>query len=163
MRFRWLAVIVIGCVVAALVSLTNSGADEPAPPSQEEQPKGRIVPVVLVRPGETKELRLSTSCALLTRGRGLLVRELKEGPAPQEGKVWIRDGVTVEVPDYYAAAQAAGAANYAPLKDAGLWAFVVKVSATDEAKPGLINLHIADETCSGTCDTDLRVLVAEGR
>jgi hypothetical protein len=36
---------------------------------------------------------------------------------------------------------------------------VVKVSAAQEAKPALVNLHIADETCSGTCDTGFRVLV----
>jgi hypothetical protein len=84
---------------------------------------------------------------------------MKGGVAQEEQTVWKQDGVTVEVPNFSEAVAAAGAASYAPLKNAGLWAFVVKVSAADEARPGVINLHIADETCSGTCDTDFRVLI----
>jgi hypothetical protein len=159
MRFRCLTLVFIGCAIAAFALLKNSEADEPTPPPQAEPSKGHIVPVVVLTPGETKELHLSTSCALITRGRGLLIREMKGGVSQKESKVWKRDGITVEVPDFSEAVAAANASSYAPLKEAGLWAFIVKVSAADEAKLGLSNLHIADETCSGTCDTDFRVLV----
>jgi len=157
MRFRYLALVIIVCAIAAFASFT--GADELTPSAQPEPSKGRIVPVVVLKPGESRELHLSTSCALITRGRGLLVREMKSGVAQKESTIWERDGVTVEVPNFSEAVAAAGAASHLPLKTAGLWAFVVKVSATDEARPGLINLHIADETCGGTCETDFRVLV----
>jgi hypothetical protein len=57
------------------------------------------------------------------------------------------------------ATQAASAPAYKPLTDQGLSAFVVTVSAAKDAKPRQIEMHLADETCSGTCETDFRVLV----
>jgi hypothetical protein len=41
----------------------------------------------------------------------------------------------------------------------GLNAFLVRVTAAADAREGLHELHIADETCGGTCATDFRVLV----
>jgi hypothetical protein len=35
------------------------------------------------------------------------------------------------------------------------------VTASKDAKPGLIELHLNDATCSGHCSTDFRVLVLE--
>jgi hypothetical protein len=77
----------------------------------------------------------------------------------EAGKVWKRDGVTVEVPDFVEATKVAAAPLYSPLKAKGIDAFVVKVTAAKDAKPGLYDLHVADETCAGTCDTDFRVLI----
>ena len=42
------------------------------------------------------------------------------------------------------------------LKEKGINAFVVKVTAAENAKPGLLNLHLADTTCSGSCASDRR-------
>jgi hypothetical protein len=164
MRFAWLTLPVIMCLVAAAVTYTNSAAQEPKttsdPAPKEEPQKGRIVPVVSLKPGETKELLMSAPCALLTRGGGLLVRDMGES-ASKERTVWRKNGVTVELPNMGEAAKAASAPIYEPLKSKGLSPFVVKVSASKDAKIGLIDLHIADETCSGTCSTDFRVLVLE--
>src|SRR5262249_51220918 len=137
----------------------HSSAQQPQAGAVKGGPsKARIVPVVMLKPGETKELLLSTWCTVgLTRGAGLLVRETAE--TAEGGKIWKRGGVTVEVPGFVEATRAAAAPVYSPLKKKGLDAFTVKVTAAKDAQPGLYDLHIADVTCSGTCDTDFRVLV----
>jgi hypothetical protein len=160
MRFAWPAFVVIGCLIVAVAAFTNLGAqEEPKLAPNAEPPRERIVPVVALKPGEAKELLLSTVCTLFTRGGGLHIRDLDGGVVQNERTVWKSEGITVEVPEMGEAAKEVAAPIYAPLKDKGLSAFVVKVSASKEAKPGLVNLHIADTTCNGTCDTDFRVLV----
>jgi hypothetical protein len=161
------------CVAALAVcaTLIQSDAQQPkkeakeAPAAKEPDPK--IVPVVLVKPGETKELLMSTWCHLgITRGGGLSVKMMKGGSFDGEAdnndrfsKVWKLAGITVEVPDFGEAEKAAALPVYAPLKEKGINAFVVKVTAAEDAKPGLLNLHLADSTCSGNCASDFRVLV----
>lgn len=122
----------------------------------------RIVPVVAVGPGEVKTMLLSTSCSLITRGRGLVLVGMRDGkrianeadrpntPVRDDGKVFKHRGVTVEfVTDAKQLPPAANLVNY----------FLVRVTAAKDAEPGLLDLHVQDETCSGTCHTDLRVLV----
>jgi hypothetical protein len=84
---------------------------------------------------------------------------MSESPEKLERTVWKKDGVTVSVPNMNEATQAAAAPAYKPLSDKGLSTFIVTVKAAKDAKPRLIDMHLADETCSGTCDTDFRVLV----
>jgi hypothetical protein len=158
MRASWL-VVIAGCLVAAVAFRSSEAQEQKAGPPPE--PSKRIVPVVALKPGETKELLMCCPCRLLTRGRGLIVRAMGEPDDNQERTVWKKDGVTVEVPMMIDAAQAAEAPAYKPLTDKGLSAFVVTVSASKDAKPRQIEMHLADETCSGTCATDFRVLVLE--
>lgn len=166
-----LSVAVFRIVVAAVVAflaLGQSGAQQPKPEQAEAQePNPRIIPVVMLKPGEQKELLLSTWCRLgPTRGGGLTVGLMQDGTfRPQKdgdgkrGKVWKGDGLTLEVPDFGEAEKVAGQPVYEPLKKRGLNAFVVKVAAAKDAKPGLFDVHVADTTCSGSCATDFRVLI----
>jgi len=155
MRVFWGAV-VAGCFIVAAFRISEAQEPKAAP---KPEPSKRIIPVVAIKPGETKEMLMCASCRLLTRGRGLIVRAMSESNDEREGTVWKKDGVTVEVPKMVEAAQAARAPAYKPLTDKGLSAFVVTVSASKDAKPRSIEMHLADETCSGTCETDFRVLV----
>jgi hypothetical protein len=157
MRSCWL-VVVAGCFFTA-AAFRGSVAQEPKAATPTPEPSRRIVPVVALKPGETKELLMCASCRLFTRGGGLIIRSMSESNDKQERTLWKKDGVAVEVPSMGAAAQAADAPAYKPLSDKGLSAFVVTVSAAKDAKPRQIEMHLADETCSGTCDTDFRVLV----
>ena len=156
MRSCWL-VVVAGFLLAAAAFRTSEAQQSKATPPPE--PSKRIVPVVALEPGETKELLVCAPCHLLTRGGGLIVKSMGEAADKQERTVWKKDGVTVEVPKMGEAAQAAAAPAYKPLADKGLSAFVVTVTAAKDAKPRQIEMHLADETCSGTCETDFRVLV----
>lgn len=134
-----------------------------AEPAKAEPNRAKIVPVVQLKPGETKDLLLSTDCTVgVTRSGGLDIREIgsKGREAFQSSKVWKKDGVVVEVPDFGEASKGASLPLFAPLKKRGLDAFLVKVTAAPDAKPALYDLHIADFTCNGTCDTDFRVLVS---
>jgi hypothetical protein len=155
MRTIWL-VTVVGCLLAALgSSVAQQAKVEP------ETPK-KIVPVIVLKPGETKEQVMCAPCTLLTRGGGLIIRamgESSEKAEKHERTVWKREGVKVEVPNMGDATTASRAPAYKPLLDKGLSAFVVTVTASKDAKPGMIEMHLADETCSGTCATDFRVLV----
>ncbi|MBO0698645.1 MAG: hypothetical protein J2P46_09640 [Zavarzinella sp.] len=156
MRGYLVALLAAGVAVIGFATFAPTGAQEPAAKAKAAEPEptpGRIVPVVALKPGESKEMLLSTSCALTTRGYGLYVRDPKDAPArPERDKPWTRDGVTVtfdKTPDSSPMAAAAG----------GVHLFLVKVTAAADAKPGLLDLHVADSTCSGTCLTDFRVLV----
>lgn len=123
----------------------------------------KIVPLVVLKAGGTEHLILSTWCTVgTTRGGGLLVAEMSEGKlqAPL-GKACSRDGITVTVPETDTAMEYAGRPEFVPLKNAGLEPFVVTVTASSDAKPGLMEFHLVDSTCSGMCETDLRVLVIE--
>jgi hypothetical protein len=154
--------------VITCVAFIPSDAQQPqkaAPAAEGPNPK--IVPVVVVKPGETKELVMSTWCRVgVTRGGGLSLKMMSGGTFDAEkvdsdrlSKVWRLAGLTVEVPDFGEAEKGAGLPVYAPLKARGINVFVVKVSAAEDARPGLVNLHLADTTCSGGCESDFRVLV----
>jgi hypothetical protein len=157
--------------VAAVIvcfALIQSGAQQPAKePAAAQEPNPKIIPVVMLQPGETRELLMSTWCRLgVTRGGGLSVKLMAGGTYngledhnERISKTWKLGGVTVKVPDFGEAERVAALPIYAPLKEKGINAFVVKVTAAEDAKPGLLNLHLADSTCSGSCESDFRVLV----
>ena len=129
--------------------------------------KERISSVVILKPGQSQQMLLSTWCTVgFTRSSGLEVGEIREGrfvtqiDKVNRGQIWKRNGVTVTVPGPQEAEKVASAPEYASFKKQGLDVFVVNVSAAKDAQPGLTELHIQDSTCNGTCQTDLRVLVA---
>ena len=147
------ATIVVGIELAGRVVRAEGKTAEPK--------VGRIVPVVVLRPGEVQEITLASRCTVgLTRSGGLTIREMGAQKERAFNRTWKKDGLTLEIPDESAASKAAEAPIYAPLKKKNLQVFTVKVSAGKDAKPGLYELHVADYTCSGDCETDLRVLVA---
>jgi hypothetical protein len=152
MRKSWLVVVATGCVVAG--ALRNSEGQQP-----KTETTKKIVPVIALKPGETKELLMCAPCTLFTRGGGLIIQAMGESAEKQERTVWKKEGVTVQVPAMGDAFTASNAPVYKPLSDKGLSTFVVTVTAAKDAKPRLIEMHLADQTCSGTCETDFRVLV----
>jgi hypothetical protein len=147
----------------ALVGFDRTGGEQPkTEPAKAEPAKARIVPVVALKPGESKELLLSTSCTVgITRSGGLDVREIgdKGRAGLTSARVWKRNGIVAEVPDFDAGEKEAAKPKYESLRKAGVNVFSVKVMAAKDAKPGVYNLHLADFTCNGTCETDFRVLV----
>ena len=148
-------------LVAGAVFLRSS-AQQTKPESAAPEQDSRILPVVVVKAGETKELVMTLSCHLgITRGGGLSVKLM--GDSAKSSKVWKKDGITVAVPDFDEAVKGANAAIYAPLKEKNLNAFTIKVTTTSDAKPGLLNFHLADDTCSGSCASDFRVLVVANK
>src|SRR4051812_31922664 len=84
-------------VLIGLATSDHSGAQPPkTKPAKVDPSKARIVPVVMLKRGETKEILPSTRWTVgMTRSDGLHVRET-EGKAAR-AKVWKRDGVVVEV------------------------------------------------------------------
>lgn len=158
-------------LVPALLAMWAFGSQGPSPSSSKaaEEADSRILPVVMLKPGETKELLMTVACRVgSTRGGGLWVRAMEDSSYPAEKgdserypKTLKRGGLTITVPDFDEAEKKAGLPIYAPLAKKGLNAFIVKVTASKDAKPGLLNLHLADTTCSGGCETDFRVLVIE--
>jgi hypothetical protein len=159
-------------LVPALLAMWAFGSKGPSPsPSKPaEEADSRILPVVMLKPGETKELLMTVACRVgSTRGGGLWVRAMEDssysaekGEAEERApKTLKRGGLTITVPDFSEAEKNAALPVYAPLAKKGLNAFVVKITASKDTKPGLLNLHLADTTCSGGCATDFRVLVIE--
>jgi hypothetical protein len=156
-------ILILG-VAVLLAGIAISQQPKAEPPQKEpvQEKDYRILPLVVVKAGETKEQVMTVSCHLgLTRGGGLFVKLM--GDAEKNTKIWKRDGVTVEVPDFGEAVKGSEAAIYAPLKEKNLNAFTIKVTTTLEAKAGLLNFHLADETCSGSCSSDFRVLVVANK
>jgi hypothetical protein len=169
MRFAALFALLALALIFGLLSLHPLGAQEPkTEPAAGDQPNPRILPVVLIKPGEEKELLLSTWCRVgATRGGGLSVGlmqdghvQIQKGEDGQRVKLWKGNGLTIQVPDFGEAEKKAAEPIFEPLRKKGLNAFFVKVNAAKDAKLGLFNFHLADTTCSGSCDTDFRVLVA---
>lgn len=163
MRLTYFMFVLAVLTVILLVGLDRAGGQQTqAEPAKAEAAKTKIVPLVVLKPGEQKELFLSTVCAVGdNRSGGLDIREIggEERRGFTSAKVWKRNGVMVEVLDFEAGEKQAAAPQYEPLKKAGVSVFSVKVTASKEAKPGAYNLHLADFTCNGTCVTDFRVLV----
>jgi hypothetical protein len=146
-------------VVALVLAIAMSTAQQP---KAEQERDSRILPLVVIKAGETKEQVMTVSCRLgPTRGGGLFVKLM--GDAEKMTKTWKRDGVTVEVPDFEEAVKGSNAAIYGPLKEKNLNVFSVKVTTTSDAKPVLLDFHLADETCSGNCSSDFRVLVISNK
>ena len=155
--------------LAVLLGLVAAMADEPAAKKPAPPRPTRIMPLVVVSPGETKTVLFSVECTVgITRGGGLAVAEMVDGKRPAIGlprdddKVFRRAGVTVTVPDMSEAPKLdqrmrsgalAALAQVRPV-------FPVTVTADADAEPVAIDLHLLDATCSGHCTTDFTVVVA---
>lgn len=125
-----------------------------------------ILPIVVVQPGETKVLTLTTFCTVGgTRGGGFSLSEMIDGnpkagvSAGATGALYRRDGIDITIPGWNEAVDFSSLPKFAALKEQNLEAFEVTVKASADAKPGLMNMHIADSTCNGNCHTNFRVLV----
>ena len=149
--------------VAAVLALTTVQGGEKEP----DRPK-RIIPLVVVAPGETKTVLFSVECTVgMTRGGGLAVAEMVDGKRPAinlpgaEDKVFHRAGVTVTVPDMSAAPALDKRLRTGPLAALAKVrpVFPVTVVADADAKPVAIDLHLLDSTCAGDCHTDFTVVV----
>ena len=157
--------------LTAVIALARATADEPTDPVPlaKTDNRTRIIPLVVVAPGETKTVLFSVECTVgVTRGGGLAVAEMVDGKSPilgfprDEDKRFRRAGVTVTVPDM----------DEAPKLDARMRSgalaalakirpvFPVTVTADADAEPVAIDLHLLDATCSGHCHTDFTVVVA---
>lgn len=155
--------------LAVLLGLVAAMAGEPAAKKPAPPRPTRILPLVVVSPGETKTVLFSVECSVdVTRGGGLAVAEMVDGKRPAIGlpraddKVFSRAGVTVTVPDMSEAPKLdkrmrsgalAALATVRPV-------FPVTVTADADAAPVAIDLHLLDATCSGHCTTDFTVVVA---
>jgi hypothetical protein len=144
---RSMTPLLVATVLAVLTSLSlRTTADE-----SKEKSIDRIVSTLVLKPGEAKELILSSSCMRITRGRGLLLREM--GGSGYQAKEWSKDGVSASFHDVK------GTDEPVSVKKAGLKLFAVRISASKDAKARLVELHVTDNTCAGNCDADLRVVV----
>jgi len=125
-----------------------------------------IVPLVALKPGETKELLFSMPCTVgFTRGGGFSLAEMLNGKPNFEESTLVgnrsfnKRGVTISVASFEQGQKFAGSAEFSALKKQNIDAFTVTVSASREAQPGVLEMHLVDATCSGHCKTDFRVLV----
>lgn len=152
------SVLMIGAMFA-VIALAGGVEGEP---TKAEAAKLRIVPVIVLKPGEQKELCLATTCTVgTTRGGGFRVTEMKAGvPFEASSKAWKRDGLTVEVPTFDDGEKHAALPLYEPLKKKSINAFMVKITAAADAKPGAFSFHLVDATCNGHCESDFHVLIA---
>lgn len=130
--------------------------------------RGVIVPLVTLKPGETKELLFSTWCTVgATRAGGFSLAEMSNGTPTFENstlkgnRLFSKRGVTITVPGFAASTKFAGSAEFAPLKKLNIDAFKVTLAASPDAQPGILEMHLVDATCGGYCKTDFRVLVVE--
>lgn len=156
--------------LAAVIALARATAHEPTtpvPPAKKDE-RTRIVPLVVVAPGETKTVLFSVECTVaMTRGGGLAVAEMVDGKPPAiglpraEDKIFRRAGVTVTVPDMTEAPALDKRLRTGPLAALAKVrpVFPVTVTADADAEPVAIDLHLLDSTCSGDCHTDFMVVV----
>ncbi len=104
-------VYMVGLVIAGAIlfaGINRTTGQQPkaqtAPTEKEKAAKLKIVPVLVITTGEERELTLSTVCTVgITRGGGFNLMEIDEGTEKGFGahtKVWQRDGLTIEAPDF---------------------------------------------------------------
>ena len=158
-------------ILAAALALLDATAQETTAKAKKAAPPGtrRIIPLVVVAPGETRRVPFAVECSVgLTRGGGLAVAEMVNGERPAMGlprekdKTFRRAGVTVTVPDMDEAPKfdkQARAGALVALADVRA-VFEVTVTADADAEPVAIDLHLLDATCSGHCHADFTVVVA---
>jgi len=148
------------------VALAQDSNSTPTAKDAGHKKSLKIVPIVTLKPGDTKKLLLSTHCTVgATRGGGFGITEMRDGVPSKgqtvghEGASYRRGGVMIKVPGWDAAERFAASPPYSSLQKSGIAVFEVTISASNQAKPGLLDMHLVDATCSGHCDTDFRVLV----
>jgi len=169
---RMLSIVVATLVIATLAMSTHnpSGAEQPELSDRDQArlaiQRLEIVPVIVMKPGETKEVFFSTQCTVgYTRGGGLNLAEMKNGlvvpSAERLTKTYTTKGVTVTVPHPKVSTKTAEEPRFASAAEQSISVFSVTVSAADDAEPGLINMHLKDSTCSGECQSDFRIIITE--
>lgn len=165
MRQLILPFLCLTVVTVCLYAMSSAQVPESGPPPGEssETAKLKIVPLVTVKPGETKELLLSTWCTVgMTRAGGFRLSEMKDGKPTGDGvKTWSSNGVTISVPDFDGAESFASQPKFSPLAEHDVVPFKVTISASTTAEPAAYEMHLIDATCAGRCKTDFRVLVVE--
>ncbi len=170
MRLWGISVSLLTVLLVLLYAISHAQEQQPvaSTKAREQTENLKIVPLIVLKPGETKEILLSTWCTVgPTRGGGFSLAEMRNGvPVFENGTLqgglsYSRDGVTISVPDWDEATKQAGSAQYALLKQHNINAFTLTVKASDTAKPGLMEMHLLDATCAGECKTDFRVLVVK--
>ncbi len=134
-------------LIAVAIFCVRALAQEPA-----EKSIDRIIPAVVLKPGESQDVLLSSSCMRITRGRGLLVAEMGNTNTPYS-KSWSGNGVTASIVYPLTTGEPES------IIKSGLKLFKVRVSAANDAKPRLLQMHLRDQTCAGNCDTDFRIVV----
>jgi hypothetical protein len=143
-------------VWALMPHATVSDDEAPAaPPTATPHPLGEtapIVPLIVIKPGETQEMQLSSACARYTRGSGPSVHQLGHFEYNAAESCTVR-GVTASF------AQPHTVDDYPALVEAGAKSCTLTVTASESAEPGVIDLHLTDSTCSGSCHVNVRVLV----
>lgn len=160
--FGGLGLLGLGC---NMIATWNAGAVAAETHAHLEAPP-EILPLVVIKPGETQVLSMTTFCTVgSTRGGGFSLSEIVDGK-PVAGKSaagldisYSRDGIEVTIPGWSKAVDFSNLPKFAALKEQNLQAFEVTVKASADSKPGLINMHIADSTCNGDCHTNFRILV----
>lgn len=145
-------------------------ADSPATDkASSERAQFVIVPLITLKPGERKEVLFSTWCTVgITRGGGFSLAEMRDGKPMFDyskllhgNRLFSKGGVTISVPSFEEGTKFAGSAEFAPLKELNVAAFKVTISASVDAEPGVLEMHLVDATCAGSCRTDFRVLVVK--
>lgn len=137
-------------------SISDDAAATP-PPTATPSPMdltAPIVPMIVIHPGETQQMHMSSACARYTRGSGPSVHQLgnSEYNAAESCTV---GGVTASF------AQPHTVDDYADLVAAGAKSCTLTVTASESAEPGVTDLHLTDSTCSGSCHINVRVLVVQ--
>lgn len=166
MRHYLTIALVFSLGIASMVAITRAQEDAASADGKgSDDGKLVIVPLVVMQPGETRELLLSTSCTVgATRGGGFGLTEMRNGKPAGGGhqvKTYTQRGVTITVPSFEEGLAFAGSAKFASLKERNINPFKVTITASAESSPGLVEMHLVDATCSGHCKTDIRVLVVK--
>jgi hypothetical protein len=136
-------------------SISDDAAATP-PPTATPFPLGEtapMVPLIVIHPGETEELLLSSGCIRITRGTGLAVNPLSAEEFFNAAETCTVGGVTATID------QPTEAEDYPSLVAAGCKSCRLTVTASASAEPGIVDLHLMDDTCGGDCHLDVRVLV----
>lgn len=169
---RQLAALLLLFICATVSFFATSKAQEPNSPAADhtspEKFRLAIVPLVTLKPGETKELLFSMPCTVgITRGGGFSLAEMRDGKPNfekstlQGNRKFNKQGVTISVASFEQGIKFADSADFSALKKLNIDAFTVTVAAARDAQPGILEMHLLDATCSGYCKTDFRVLVVD--
>lgn len=162
MRTSTALCLVLTFSAVTLVALCQAQEGTATTDKSSELDRLDIIPLVVLRRGETKEVLFSTRCTVgVTRGGGFTFAEMRDGePDTLKGnRVFRKQGVTISAPDFDEGVAFAGSADFAPLTTLDINAFRITVTASSEAQPGILEMHLVDATCSGHCKADFRVLV----
>ncbi len=114
-----------------------------------------MVPLVVIQPGETQELLLTSACMRITRGAGLAVNPLNAVEFFNAADTCNVNGVTATIDQPYEED------DFAAIVDAGYKSCRLTLTASESAQPGFFDLHLMDNTCAGDCHMNVRVLVVD--